>query len=237
MAREVSERASDRAYRMLRQEILELGLAPGEVIAEVEFAARLGVSRTPLREAVTRLLADGLLVPEGARGVAVAPISPEDVTALTELREGLDTQAARLAALRGDPEIFASLAEECAALAAALPGPHGPGADREATYHLAARLDSAIDVAAASPALTASLAQVRLRLARVRRLAQDRPARLAEAAEEHRQIAESIAWRDPEMAANSVRLHLHRSLRHALSRLAEQDAHHDHTVTSEKEPA
>lgn len=240
MGRELTERASDRAYRMLRQEILELALSPGEVIAEVETSARLGVSRTPLREAVGRLLADGLIVPEGARGVAVAPISPEDVTALTELREGLDTQAARLAALRGDPETFTRLADEFAVLAASLPGPDGAMADREATYGLAARLDLAIDAAAASPALAASLAQVRLRLARVRRLAQDRPARLAESASEHRQIAESISWRDPELAANAVRVHLHRSLDHARKRLAEREAElsSDHTtLTSAKESA
>lgn len=224
MRREAAERASDRAYRVLRQEILELALPPGLVIAEVETAARVGVSRTPLREAVARLVADGLIVPVGARGVAVAPISSEDVTALTELREGLDTQAARLAALRGDPETFARLADEFAALAAALPGPDGALADRESTYALAARLDLAIDEAAASPALAASLAQVRLRLARVRRLAQDRPARLAESASEHRQIAESISWRDPELAASAVRVHLHRSLDHARRRLAERDA-------------
>lgn len=240
MGREVTERASDRAYRMLRQEILELVLSPGEVIAEVDTAARLGVSRTPLREAVGRLLADGLIVPEGARGVAVAPISPEDVTALTELREGLDAQAARLAALRGDPHTFALLAEEFAALAASLPGPEGTLADHEATYGLAARLDRAIDEAAASPALAASLAQVRLRLARVRRLAQDRPARLAESASEHRQIAESISWRDPELAANAVRMHLHRSLDYARRRLAERDAEFSSepiTLTSAKETA
>lgn len=223
MSRVVSERASDRAYRELRQEILELALAPGEVIAEVETATRLGVSRTPLREAVARLLADGLIVPLGARGVAVAPISSEELTALTELREGLDTQAARLAALRGDPDAFARLADEFAALAATLPGPDGPLADREATYGLAARLDQAIDEAAASPALTAALAQVRMRLARVRRLAQDRPSRLAESATEHRQIAESIAWRDPELAAAAVRVHLHRSLEHARRHLAERE--------------
>ena len=236
MARVVSERASDRAYRILRQDILELSLKPGEVLAEVESATRLGVSRTPLREAITRLLADGLLVPEGARGVAVATISPADVTALTELREGLDAQAARLAALRGEPKVFALLAHEFAALAKTLPGAEGPGADRAATYELAARLDTAIDEAAGSPALTASLAQIRLRLARVRRLAQDRPARLAEAADEHRQIAESIAWRDPEMAAHAVRFHLRRNLRYALTRLAEHPSFSS-IAPSEKESA
>ena len=52
MARQATERASDWAYRELRRAILELELEPGEVIGEVETAIRLGVSRTPLREAL-----------------------------------------------------------------------------------------------------------------------------------------------------------------------------------------
>lgn len=237
MARQVTERASDRAYRALRREILEFELDPGEVIGEVETATRLGVSRTPLREALARLLADGLLVPDGARGVAVAPISPQDVRELTELREALDAHAARLAAQRRDPRPFAELAERFADLAARLPGPDGPGADRSATYELAASLDAAIDEAAANPAITASLQRVRLRLARIRRLAQDRPDRLAESAGEHRAIAEAIAWGDPELAANAVRLHLRRSLHHALARLEDHDREHTTTHTTRRESA
>jgi len=222
MSKQVGERASDRAYRLLRQSILEMSLEPGEVIGEVETATRLGVSRTPLREALTRLLADGLLVPEGARGVAVAPLAAQDVRELTELREALDTQAARLAAQRRDPRIFEQLARRFAELSLRLPSGDGPGEDRRATYELAAELDSAIDDAASNPTLIASLNRVRLRLARIRRLAQDRPDRLAEAAGEHRAIAEAIAWGEPELAAGAVRLHLRRSLEHALARLEER---------------
>jgi len=210
---------------MLREAILELELEPGEVIGEVETATRLGVSRTPLREALGRLVADGLLVPEGARGLAVAPLSAEDVVQLGELREALDAQLARLAAQRRDPRVFEELAAEFEELAAHLPGPDGPNADRDATYELATRLDAAVDQAAANPALTAAVAQVRLRLARVRRLAKDQPERLAQAAGEHRAIAETIAWGDVELAQNAMRLHLRRSLAHALGRLGaiEQD--------------
>ena len=238
MASKVAERASDRAYHELRRQILALELQPGEVIAEVETAARVGVSRTPLREAIARLLADGLLAQEGARGVAVAPISAVDVRQLTELREALDTQAARLAASRGAQQRFEQLAVEFADLATSLPhSSSGASADRSATYALAAELDEAIDEAAANPALAASLQRVRLRLARVRRLAQDRPSRLAEAAGEHRDIAQAIAWQDPELAANAVRVHLRRSLHHALALLDEHEAQTTHHPSNQKESA
>lgn len=237
MASRVTERASDRAYRELRRQILELELTPGEVIAEVETAARVGVSRTPLREALARLLADGLLIQEGARGVAVAPISAGDVRHLTELREALDTQAARLAAERGSTSRFTHLASEFSALARSLPSADGPNADRATTYALAAELDEAIDEAAANPALASSLQRVRLRLARVRRLAQDRPSRLAEAAREHHDIAEAIAWRDPELAASAVRVHLRRSLHHALTLLDGNQHHSPPHPLNQKESA
>lgn len=220
-------RAGDLAYNELRRQILELELAPGQAIAEVETAAKLGISRTPLRTALARLRSDGLIVQVGARGLAVAPISVQDVRELTELREALDTQAARLAAQRCDPARFAELAKRFAALTAE--GTYDSTANRERsangpygseTYALAATLDAAIDEAAANDALTAALAGVRLRLARVRRLAQDRPDRLHEAANEHRAIAEAISWGDPELAASAVRLHLRRSLQHATERLA-----------------
>lgn len=269
MKREPGARASDHAYSVLRREILEFSLEPGEVIAEVETAARLGVSRTPLREAIARLLADGLLTPEGVRGVAVAPLTGDDVRALADLREALEVQAARIAALRGAAAPFAELveafeqlgteltrdlaaphsAEGLTAHAAAHPvvAPSGLLVDRTAartadriaervpagsttddgntararTYELAAVLDSAIESAAQSPMLAVALAQVRVRLARVRRLAHDDLARLASAAAEHRAIAEAISWGDPELAVHAVRVHLRRSLTHALARLGD----------------
>jgi DNA-binding FadR family transcriptional regulator len=80
-------RASDRAYETLRQEILHWRLAPGAVLGEVEQAARLGISRTPLREALSRLMADGLVEAQSGRGLVVASVSSEAVHELFELRE------------------------------------------------------------------------------------------------------------------------------------------------------
>ena len=65
-------RASDRAYAALRDDITEWRLLPGTVLAEVEQSERLGVSRTPLREALSRLTAEGLTTTAGSRGVGVS---------------------------------------------------------------------------------------------------------------------------------------------------------------------
>ena len=65
-------RAGELAYQSLRSDIMEGMLAPGSVIAEVEQSERLGVSRTPVREAISRLLAEGLAEP--APGLSLRPI-------------------------------------------------------------------------------------------------------------------------------------------------------------------
>ena len=95
-------RASDKAYAALREEIIEWRLLPGTVLAEVEQSERLGVSRTPLREALSRLTAEGLTTTAGGRGVVVTDISLDDIDELFELRETLEGRAAALAAERGD---------------------------------------------------------------------------------------------------------------------------------------
>ncbi|WP_312181019.1 GntR family transcriptional regulator [Arthrobacter sp.] len=207
-------RASDRAYAMLREDIVEWRLPPGTVLGEVEQSQRLGISRTPLREALGRLTADGLAAPHHGRGVVVTPISPETVGALFELRQALECQAASLAAARGEPAVFRKLRTDFDAAAALLAADPGEDPAREGYYALVARLDAAIDAAAANPYLTQALGNVRLHLARVRRLAKDNPARLRDTAAEHATIAGAIAAGDPAMAAAATAVHLHKSLEH-----------------------
>ncbi|NAZ84487.1 GntR family transcriptional regulator, partial [Kineococcus sp. R8] len=103
-------RASERAYARLRADVLDGVLAPGAVLAEVEQSVRLGVSRTPVREAFARLLTDGLLAPLPGRGLVVTAVSAVGVDELYEVREALEEQAVRLAARRGDPAVFTALA-------------------------------------------------------------------------------------------------------------------------------
>src|SRR6478752_2724508 len=113
--KEGTMRASDKAYAALRDDIIEWRLAPGTVLAEVEQSERLGVSRTPLREALGRLTAEGLTT-AGGRGVVVTDISLEDIDELFELRQTLEGKAAALAARRGDTATFERLQCELQAL-------------------------------------------------------------------------------------------------------------------------
>ncbi|GAA3637564.1 GntR family transcriptional regulator [Microlunatus ginsengisoli] len=204
-------RASDRAYRQLREEILDGELAPNTVLAEVEQAERLGVSRTPVREAFSRLVNDGLVVAQTARGLVVTELSVDRVNQLYELRLALEDQAARLAALRGNKRVFLALAERFRA-APELVRLGELGLPRY--YDLVAEFDEAIDDAVENAYLTAALVNVRTHLARIRRLARHDPDRLVEASREHLLIVEAIAAGDAGLAAHATHVHLHKSKTH-----------------------
>ncbi len=208
--------AADRAFEALRVAIVEGELPPGAPLTEVEQASRLGVSRTPVREAFARLIAAGLATERGPRSLIVSHIEPDDVTALFELRAALDEQAARLAARRVGADhqasaLFAELALQFAQVDAAALAADDP--QRHGYYALVAEFDAALDESlSSSPYLAAAIASTRVHLARVRRLARDDDDRLARSAAEHGAIARAIADGDPERAAAATRLHLHEAL-------------------------
>jgi DNA-binding GntR family transcriptional regulator len=207
-------RASERAYATLREDIVDWRLPPGSVLAEVEQSERLGVSRTPLREALGRLASDGLVAQLGGRGLVVTAVSLGDVTALFELRQALEQEAARLAAVRRDPAVFRALQSEFRD-APVLLRDTDPG--RVRYYELVARFDDAMDVAAGNSYLVGALRSLRPHLVRIRRVSQDNAERLQEAAREHLLIADAILAGDAELAAAATRVHLHQSLQSVLA--------------------
>lgn len=205
-------RASERAYNTLRDDILEWRLSPGTVLAEVEQSERLGISRTPLREALSKLATDGLVEQQGGRGLVVTAVSIDNVTELFELRNALEQQAARLAAQRGDPSIFEKLVSEFQSAPDLL-----QNNNREGYYDLVGRFDTAMDVATQNPYLVGALRSLRPHLVRVRRISEDNLDRLRAAAGEHLVIAAAVASKDPELAAAATRVHLHQSLQSILA--------------------
>jgi DNA-binding GntR family transcriptional regulator len=206
--RSAPERAGDRAYRVLRDEILDGVLSAGTVLLEVEQAARLGVSRTPLRAAVARLVADGLVAGRAGRGFCVTEISLESIADLYELREALEERAAALAARRDDRTSFRMLRDRFVSAPALL-------ADGETGMHeyyaLIDEFDAALDAAVDNPFLVGALGRVRTHLARIRRLARGNPDRLRAAAAEHLLILDAVIDGDAALAAHATHVHLHLS--------------------------
>jgi DNA-binding GntR family transcriptional regulator len=102
------------AYDRIRALILSGDVAPGTRLGQVDLAERLGVSRTPVREALRRLTGEGLVDFEDQRGFRVAALALDDVVRRLEVRLLLEPGAARMAAERRTDDDIAALAEAIA---------------------------------------------------------------------------------------------------------------------------
>ncbi len=99
----------DRIHSALKHRILTCSLAPGQRLLEKDLSLELGVSRTPLREALNRLSLENLVFLTPYRGYAVTPVRVEDIRNLSELRLIVEAEASALAASRAAPDEVAEL--------------------------------------------------------------------------------------------------------------------------------
>jgi DNA-binding GntR family transcriptional regulator len=100
----VTESLVDRAYLVLREEIIRVELAPGTLLRDDDLMARMGIGRTPVREAVQRLHSDGFVTILPRRGTLVSEINITDLAAIYEVRMRLESWASQLAAQRATAE-------------------------------------------------------------------------------------------------------------------------------------
>ncbi|OCX58106.1 GntR family transcriptional regulator [Thioclava sp. SK-1] len=100
---------TDQAYAQLREDIITCTLRPGTDIGEQELAARLSMSKTPVREALARLTLEGLVEAFPRRGYRITPVTVKDITDIFTVRKALESVAAELAALRMTDEELETL--------------------------------------------------------------------------------------------------------------------------------
>lgn len=110
----------DVVFKTLRQAILTGELKPGERLMEIHLANRLGVSRTPIREAIRMLELEGLVTMIPRRGAEVSRISKQDITDVLEVRASLDALAVRLCCERITSEEIAQLEKAADAFSQAI---------------------------------------------------------------------------------------------------------------------
>ncbi|MFC7397988.1 GntR family transcriptional regulator [Chelatococcus sp. GCM10030263] len=116
-----SPRSAETAYRRVKQRILDNVYAPGTQVLEQVLADDLGISRTPVREALVRLAQEGLVAVVPRHGMRVLPLSPDDMREIYEVLTSLEpTAIALLAARHPSAAESAPLVEACAAMEAAL---------------------------------------------------------------------------------------------------------------------
>lgn len=108
LAEEKSSSSVVRLYDHIKDRAISFSFKPGERINEVDLAKKLGASRTPLREALNRLTAEGLLTFERGRGFFCRDLKPREIFELYQLRSTLEVTSARLACeLATDDELDA----------------------------------------------------------------------------------------------------------------------------------
>jgi DNA-binding GntR family transcriptional regulator len=196
------------AYATIREQIISGEYAMGARLGEAELATALGVSRTPIREALRRLSADGLVEAEANRGARVASWTPDDLDQIYELRALLEGHAAARAATRVTPEDLEQLAELCDRMEEAV----AAGITRSDNLDTLAdgnrRFHARIMAVAGNPRLhrlTDLLFQVPLSIHTYRHYSVDE---LDRSMRHHREILEAFRHRDVDWAGSVWRCHI-----------------------------
>lgn len=207
------------AYRRLLEEIRRGDLAPGARLRETELADRLGISRTPVREAVRMLEADGLITHLPRQGATVRTLDYPEVMELYEMRAVLEGTAARMAARAASDLELAELAALNDAFAAAPPG-HG-AYDMNRRFHL-----TLLD-AAKNRFLVKSMNALQKTLMILGPTTLIDPDRAGIAAVEHRRILDALTARDGPRAEAEMRAHIEAAHRVRIRALRDRDRPND----------
>jgi DNA-binding GntR family transcriptional regulator len=196
--------SSDAVYEQVREAILDGELAPGTVMSQVALADELGISRTPLREALRMLQSEGLIDAEPNRRVRVAPLSPADLEDLCVIRVTLESEALLLSVPRMTPEDLAGLEGYMAEMA------HYAAAEDYRRWVVPHRAFHRALTAAAGERLNTLLGQLFDYAERYRRLHIGHgPSAWATAG--HRDILDACKRRDRELGAKLLASHLART--------------------------
>jgi DNA-binding GntR family transcriptional regulator len=197
---------AEAVYRVLRNGIVEGALAPGERLRSEALANELRVSRTPVREALRKLEAEGLAVHAGVRLVVHAP-SEQDLTELFYVREALEGMAARLAAENATPAEAAEIGELLDDMDAVC-----RRGDLDALRRLTADFHQLVCRAAHNDRLLQLLAGLLDTARKIQTSTLFGEGRAAEALREHRDLVAAIAAHDADRAEALARAHRRRTL-------------------------
>ena len=196
----------DEVVTRVRDMIIEGTLAPGARIHEGQLGVTLGVSRTPLREALKFLASEGLVDLVASRGAVVRSFTPKDVRDMLHVLATLEAFAGRLACREAtDGEI------------AEVRGLHDRMKERYAVrdrleyFKLNQQIHSAIQRLSGNAALEAAHASIQSRLKRIRYIGNQEPQKWQDAMDEHETMIRSLEARDGEALAQVLTLHMERT--------------------------
>ena len=193
---------ADQVFEELEREILSGVYERGEILTEIKLSERMGVSRTPIREALRRLTQEHIIEPT-SKGVKVIGISRDDIADICEIRLRLEGMAARWAAERADEEGIKALKD-----ALDLQEFYTNKGDAESIKNEDTRFHQTIYALCGSPSMRDTLEPLHRKLLKYRRVSVTSPSRAKLSLQEHRNIYEAIAAHDGKRAEELTILHV-----------------------------
>ncbi len=219
---------SDWAYDMLHEAIREGSIEPGQRVMETDISAWLRISRTPVREAMRRLQAEGLLEHAPGGGLAVALYDLRAISEFYATRESLEGTAAALAAQHADDTEIRILVARLDAMRALPDDPRAHARENQAFHEQIYR-------AAHNRFLLKSLQALLNFVPLLGRTTYNAPNRVQEALEEHAAIVAAIQARDPARAEEATRRHI-RTAYESRVRVVTEDVRHAAQKRSQRKP-
>lgn len=205
------------AYHKIKQMILQQKVAPGQRLVYTDLCKALGMSRTPIISALTRLEEEGFLVSEPFRGFSVKPIDLKEAWDLFGVREALETYAVEQAIEAGDDEGFQALEERLVSHEQYNPGYYDRKRFKlDADFHIQIAVMSRNRVL--ERLLRSNLEHVYLRY----RLEGADTTRMAPAVREHHELLEKMKKRDIRGSVDIMRLHIRRARENILASLSKE---------------
>ena len=193
----------DIVFETLREAIINQTLKPGERLMEIQLAEEMGVSGTPVREAIRKLELEGLVVMVPRKGAYVAGISMKDIHEVYELRSALEALAASLAAVRITDEELEEMERQMVREAKETEENNLQGiVSIDTTFH------DLLYQAAHNQRLVQFINILQEQLQRFRAATLSRPGRSKYALEEHKKIVEALANKDAKLAAKLATEHI-----------------------------
>lgn len=214
--RGVTEDLTAQAYRSIRRMIVDGGLPPGHRMSHRVLAEQLGLGRSPVRDAILQLEAEGLVVQRAQKGVLLRELSPREFTEIYELRLVMEPFFAERAALLADSVHLATMREACDRLSEIVARPdfeawRSDEGNRRLLYQLEMQFHATI-LAAAGNSVAARIFSSAQVLAHMFASVPGHPvgptARMLASATEHQGIYAVIAGRDPAAARERMRQHM-----------------------------
>jgi DNA-binding GntR family transcriptional regulator len=195
------------AYEALRDAIMSSQFLPGERLMETDLANEMGISRTPVREAMRRLETDGYVVIIPRKGSYVASFSIKDIMDVFEIRTVLEMMAAGKAAERATEDEIRMLKEIVRDVSPWETRNVMTAVDADIRFH------ALLYKAAGNDRLISLMGDLREQINRFRSTTLATPSRAKYALDEHRAIVSAIADRDPDAASKAARNHVESALK------------------------